>query len=317
MAEFVFATCLPGVEPGLKREVARTRPELKFAYSRPGLVTFKSPNEIKPNDAPSSAFARVWGKSVGKAATPDEARQLLAAFSPTRFHVYSRDPEVPVDETAWQALGIGGTARDGEVVADIVLAPEEPAWLGVHRHDTSRSPHAGGTFPVDVPAESPSRAYAKIEEAIAWARLPMKKGETAVEIGAAPGGAVLALARRGLKVFGVDTAELAEQVRSLPNVHHIPKSVGQLRWEELPDRVEWLLMDVNLAPQVAVHEVARLIPPFRKTLLGAVFTLKMNDWAFVDDLPELTERIRQMGFREVRLRHLPSNRREVCAVAKR
>ena len=50
---------------------------------------------------------------------------------------------------------------------------------------------------------------------------------------------------------------------------------------------------------------------------GAVFTLKMNDWAFLDELPALEQRIRMMGFRQVMLRHLPSNRREVCAVARR
>ena len=82
-----------------------------------------------------------------------------------------------------------------------------------------------------------------------------------------------------------------------------------MRWEELPERVDWLLVDVNLAPQVALHEVARLMPRLRQTLTAAVITLKLNDWAFVDELPALTERIRHMGLSDVRLRHLPSNRR--------
>ncbi|MBA2544099.1 MAG: hypothetical protein H0V17_30930, partial [Deltaproteobacteria bacterium] len=63
MAEFVFATCLPGFEPAVKREVARTRPELRFAYSRPGLITFKSPREVALDDPPGSVLARVWGRS--------------------------------------------------------------------------------------------------------------------------------------------------------------------------------------------------------------------------------------------------------------
>ncbi|HWU90073.1 MAG TPA: hypothetical protein VN253_22575, partial [Kofleriaceae bacterium] len=109
--------------------------------------------------------------------------------------------------------------------------------------------------------------------------------------------------------------ELAPQVRAHPNVRHLAKKVGALRWEELPERVDWLLVDVNLAPQVAVHEVSRLIPPLRATLAGAVITLKLNDWAFAAALPALADRIRRMGLPDVRLRHLPSNRREVCAVA--
>ncbi len=317
MADFVFATCLPGVEPAVKLEVARTRPDLRFAYSRPGLVTFKSPRIVSPDEPSGSVFARVWGRSVGAAGDPVAAAAQLAVFGADRLHVFARDPESTLDLAPWQALGPGGPARDGELVADVILTEGEAAWLGLHRHDASRSPHPGGAIPVDVPADAPSRAYAKIEEAIAWAKLPVEAGQVAVEIGAAPGGAVLALARRGLEVHGVDTGDLAPQVRALPNVHHIVKKVGALRWEDLPERVDWLLLDVNLAPQVALHEVARLMPRLRSTLLGAVFTLKLNDWTFVDALPSLVDRIRQMGLPEVGLRHLPSNRREICAVARR
>jgi 23S rRNA (cytidine2498-2'-O)-methyltransferase len=117
-------------------------------------------------------------------------------------------------------------------------------------------------------------------------------------------------------VWGVDTADVAPQVLAAPGVHHLRQKVGAVRWEDLPPRVDWLLLDVNLAPQVALHEVARLVPRLRSTLRGAVFTLKLNDWTFVDKLPELAERIRAMGFTDVRMRHLPSNRREIAVVAR-
>jgi hypothetical protein len=97
----------------------------------------------------------------------------------------------------------------------------------------------------------------------------------------------------------------------------VAKKVGALRWEELPPRIDWLLVDVNLAPQVALHEVGRLMPRLKAALRGAVFTLKLNDWTFVAELPAMVERIRQMGLPDVRMRHLPSHRREVCAVALR
>jgi len=320
VADFVFATCLPGVEPAIKREVARTRPELRFAYSRPGLVTFKSSRVIEPDDPPGSVFAHVWGRSIGAARDLEAAAPAFAPLGATRIHVFAREPEVAgIDLAPWQALGPGGPAELGELVADVIVAPAhgEPAWLGVHRHDRSHLPHPGGAISVEVPGDAPSRAYAKIEEAIAWAALPIAAGHAALEIGAAPGGAVLALARRGLEVWGVDTGELAPSVRSLSNVHHVAKKVGALRWEDLPARIDWLLVDVNLAPQVALHEVARLMPRLQATLRGAVFTLKLNDWAFVAELPALADRIRRMGLPDVRMRHLPSNRREICAVARR
>lgn len=341
MADFAFATCLPGMEPALKLDVARARPELRLSYSRPGLVTFKSTRALGPEDPPGSAFARVWGRSIGAASDPDAARMQLAGLGASRVHVFARGPALEAGPGArsdartdaasdavgaeadaaalapWQALGPGGPAAPGELVADVIVAPspDEPAWLGVHRHDRFRSPNPGGALPVAVPGDAPSRAYAKIEEAIAWAGLAVGPGQVALEIGAAPGGAVLALARRGLEVWAVDTGALAPVVAALPAVHHLAKKVGALRWEELPPRIDWLLVDVNLAPQVALHEVARLMPRLRTTLRGAVFTLKLNDWTFVPELPALVERIRQMGLADVRMQHLPSNRREVCVIA--
>src|SRR5215471_5965689 len=122
MADFTFATCLPGLEPAVKLDVQRARPELRFAYSRPGLVTFKAAGSIAPDDAP--------------------------------------------DLTPWQH-GNGGPAEDGELVANVIVDIGEPAWLGLHRHDARHLPHPGGAIPVDVPVDAPSRAYAKLEEAIA------------------------------------------------------------------------------------------------------------------------------------------------------
>jgi 23S rRNA (cytidine2498-2'-O)-methyltransferase len=322
VAEFTFATCLPGLETVLKQDVARARPDLRFAYSRPGLVTFKSSVAISDDDPPGSPLARVWGRSIGPARSPDDAGHQLSMRGVERVHVFVRSPDEHVELSVWQnataIVAPSGPAHTGELVADVIVAPDdnEPAWLGLHRADAAHARWAGGLVPVDVPADAPSRAYAKIEEAIAWAELPVEAGQVALEIGCAPGGAMLALVRRGLDVWGVDTGELAPVVRAEPRAHHLAMKVGALRWEELPPRIDWLLVDVNLAPQVALHEVARLMPPLREHLRGAVITLKLNDDAVVAEVPKLVERIRVLGFSDVRLRHLPSNRREICAVAR-
>lgn len=315
MADFIFATCLAGIEPALKREVVRTRPELRFAYSRPGLITFRAPSPIAPDDPPGSGFAWVWGRSIGAADSPEEAARELARWKPDLIHVFCRQEVEPTVCEPWRSLaGSQRAARVGELVADVIVAADQ-TWLGIHRHDRDRGREPGGVVAAILPADAPSRAYAKIEEAIGWRELPLAAGQIALEIGAAPGGAVLALARRGLEVYAVDTGELAPHVAALPSVHHLMKKVGALRWEELPPRVDWLLVDVNLAPQVALHEVARLMPRLAPTLRGAVFTLKLNDWEFVDQLPSLRQRILAMGFADVAMRHLPSNRRELAAVA--
>jgi 23S rRNA (cytidine2498-2'-O)-methyltransferase len=320
VADFAFATCLPGLEPAVKLGVADAQPDLRFAYSRPGLVTFKASGALAP-DAPSpTPFARVWGRALGPARDPSDAAHQLAYSGATRVHVFARDPDAGAELAAWrEAIALpSGPAVLGELVADVVVAAGEPAWLGLHVHDASRVAHAGGAIAVDVPAGAPSRAYAKVEEAIAWRELPIGPGDVALEIGAAPGGALYALARRGVEAWGVDTGDLAPHVAALPNVHHLRTTIGALRWEQLPAACTWLLVDVNLAPQVALHEVARIAPPLAATLRGAIVTLKLNDWSFVHDLPALSARVASLvPGAQVHLRHLPSNRRELCAVAYR
>ena len=157
-----------------------------------------------------------------KASTPPAASPLeaqLRAAAPERF----------LPETQ---------ARDGQRVLDVIVAPAEvddDGWLiGTHTHNRQHGPFPGGVSHVAIPANAPSRAWAKIEEAIAWAGLPVRAGDVALEIGAAPGGAVMALAKRGDEVWGVDTGELAPNVRAMAGVHHLAIKVGALRWEQLP-----------------------------------------------------------------------------------
>ncbi|MBM4358263.1 MAG: hypothetical protein FJ096_09140 [Deltaproteobacteria bacterium] len=324
MADFAFATCQPGFERALKLDVARRRPELRFSYSRPGLVTFKSPRPILPGELPGSVFARVWGASLGAARTPEAARAILASLPLARCHVFARDPEQPSTLGPWskavESLAPSNDALPGDLVADVVVADGEPAWLGLHVHRDDDLGSPGGVFEVPIPAEAPSRAFAKLEEALVWSRLPVAEGHVALEVGSAPGGASLALAMRGVTVYGVDPALMDPAVLDYrgpggARVHHLATKVSALRWESLPGSIDWLLADMNLAPQVVLHELARLMPPLRRSLAGAILTLKLNDWAFIAELPELVRRVESFGFRYVRLRHLPSNRREICLVA--
>ena len=71
MARFLFAACQPGSEAALKADVARRSPGPRFAFSRPGFVTFSVTEEASPTLR--SPFARTWGHSLGKVTGADEA----------------------------------------------------------------------------------------------------------------------------------------------------------------------------------------------------------------------------------------------------
>ena len=72
-SSFLFTTCQAGAEKLLKLELERTHPELRFAFSRPGLVTFKNASTdgvVSPSVSIGASFARTYGASVGQASLP-------------------------------------------------------------------------------------------------------------------------------------------------------------------------------------------------------------------------------------------------------
>ena len=343
--QFLFTTCQIGAENALKLEVTTSFPELRFAYSRPGFLTFKqTKGEVSPGFRLGSVFARVYGASIGRIESVEEVvrrvSEMRPAGSPVRLHVFERDrfrvgEEPPGLEPGALAAGIEAAVREvasreapglfldptvavaGDFVLDLVVAPDEPLWAGVHVHSSDHAPWPGGRVPIEVPAEAPSRAYRKLEEARHWFEIPFRQGDIAVEVGSAPGGAALALARLGVRVVGIDPTEMDPGVMGYvgpggATVHHLRVPVGQVRREELPERVDWLLIDANVAPQVALHTIHRLADRMRSTLAGLLFTLKLNDWRMAAQVPDFLRRVAAMGVAEPRAIQLPSNRQEIC-----
>jgi len=343
---FLVAVCQIGAERALKQEVGRDHPGLAAAFARPGLVTFKSLDGPIADDFDLRAvFARAYAVAIGPrdgdGAILAEAAALRGSGAPLRLHVWPRDrrrpgeepaPGEPPDAAAGEALrerlllagaGLflgGGPAAAGERVLDVIVAPGEPHFVGHHRQGRSPGPHSpfpGGLIPVEVPEGAPSRAYRKIEEAIAWSGARLEAGQVAVEIGSAPGGASMALLRRGLRVVGIDPGAMDERVLRQPGFTHLAMAVGAVERALLPPRADWLLLDVNLAPQVALRQAGRLVAALRPSLRGAFFTLKLNDWATAAKVPTLLARVGELGFSRVRATQLPSNRQEILVFAER
>ncbi|HEY8430587.1 MAG TPA: hypothetical protein VIL20_19540, partial [Sandaracinaceae bacterium] len=185
-APFALAVCNPGSEALLVRELAgRAAP----AYRRRGLVTFKlregDPCELAP------VFARVWGRSLGLAKDAGEVLARLGDFEGARLHVYARDGRdegsraraeaVEAELRARARFASDPTAEPGDPVIDVVVAGDEPLVLGARRQRDPGWRTPGGRIPIEIPPEAPSRAYAKIEEALAWSGLALRAGERAIE----------------------------------------------------------------------------------------------------------------------------------------
>lgn len=162
---FLFTSCQAGSEKLLKAELARTHPELRFAYSRPGLVTFKNSStdgSVSPAVTLRSSFSRVHGASVGQARTAPEvcelARRLPSVRPPLCLHVWSRDlagaramHPTAVSERAARVVALrrelqscapdiwapSEIAQEGAPVLSVILGEgDEPYFVGVHTHQS-------------------------------------------------------------------------------------------------------------------------------------------------------------------------------------
>lgn len=350
---FVFALAQPASARWLKQDIASKHPELRFAFSRPGLYTFKL-NDTANEFELGSVFAQHWGFSLG---TAENAEQVFALASSAalpwsgssrarlRLFVSERDEgeeaaakaqaEPPAATTRVDTLrselltrghglfDVQGSPAVGDWVLDVVVPrqQDEALFVGYHRHDSKRGKVAGGVTRVLAPDHAPSRAYSKLQEALAWSDLPLRAGQHAVEIGCAPGGAVLALLERGLTVTGIDPAEMAPELE--PHIQsgafvHLKQAVGDVTQKDLSKHAQWLLCDANLAPQTALRYLSRMAKLLRPQLQAIVFTIKLNDDRVVAALPDLFEALGKLSKKPVqqalRAIQLPSHRREIVAV---
>jgi 23S rRNA (cytidine2498-2'-O)-methyltransferase len=350
---FVFMTCRPGADAALKQEIARTEPEWRLAYSRPGFATFKRV-DAEPIDDRALAernwvFARTQGISLGKAtgdAMSSLARQVWQLAGEKSYgdvHVWERGAHPDDDDTS--ALVVSPLAAEIEAairaaapascenlrkpagekrrpapgrtrVLDVVLVEPNEWWVGCHRVVTPPQRWPGGAIPVRTPSHAVSRAYTKMAEALAWSGLPIEKDDECVELGCAPGGACQAILDRGLYVTGIDPAEVDPVLLEHPRFRHLRKRSKEVRRGEYLG-VRWLAADMNLAPSYTLDAVEAIVTHADVHVRGLILTLKLAEWSHAERLAEYAARVRGWGYRDVRMRQLASGGQEVCLVALR
>ncbi len=342
---FLYVICQVGVERQCKERMAERWPDIRFSFSRPGFLTFKMPNGPLPEGADlENAFVRTSGYCLGKIDV--EAVESAGAAFWEQFgskhpfdhiHVWQRDARPVGDkfEPFASEAAIAATAsikeaapktkppirfnqiaEAGTTVLDCVLVEPYQWWVGSHRANSMETFWVGGVPPIKKPESMLSRAYLKMHEAIGWSRLPMRDGDWCVEIGSAPGGAAQALLEHGVKVIGIDPAEMAPELLAHPNFKHIRMRGRDVRRKEL-SKARWLMTDANVTPTQTLDTIQDIVQNESVNIRGMLLTLKMPDWKLTDELPTYLKRIRGWGFKYVRPRHLAFNRQELCVVALR
>jgi 23S rRNA (cytidine2498-2'-O)-methyltransferase len=342
---FMFTCCQPGSETALKNELAVQWPNFRFAFSRPGFVTFKTDKKQLAEDFDlRSVFATTYGVSLGKVQSTDALQmardvwQAVAGQSFDGIHVWQRSGQIAgnhgfepgetllarevgqlIASAAPSELGslpINQTGRAGQRILDCVLVEPSSWWYGVHQVGRFSSRYPGGVLPLELPEHAVSRAYLKLAESLEWSRLPIQEGDACVEIGSSPGGSCQAMLDRGLRVTGIDPAEMDPAVLEHPNFSHIRARGSELKRRFYAD-FKWLMADSSVAPKHTLDTVEHIVTHPSVNIKGLVLTLKLLEWKLADDIPAFLDRIRSWGFEYVKARQLVYNRQEICVAALR
>ena len=327
---FILCPCHPGAEAALSARQAVVLPAFSRGVWRRGVATFRiGPEGFDPPDdfAPDLIFAHTVVRSLGQvsggsvADLAAKAREVAGPVSWEAIHVWKRDERIDVavaDVRAAVAAACGVTlsddpvARLGDLVLDCMLDSADRWWVGWHRAASPASRWPGGVYPGQLPEDKVSRAWLKLDEALASFGVELRRGQRAIELGAAPGGACQRLLEAGLDVVGVDAAVVDATVAAHPRFEQ-----WRMRAREVPLRrmkgCDWLLTDMNIDPASTMGALERVLGGGVRPA-GVIATLKLPDWSRVADLPGWLDAFQAWGY-EPRVRQLSTGGREVCVVA--
>ncbi len=310
---FIFTVLNKGSENFLKEEMRLKYPDLKPSYSRKGFITFKNTGNIKISEDIDLdiVFANAYGMCIGKYDKEGMIKYIEEKSDEyKKIYRYYLDEEIAEKEKNEKIIE---ESEKGERILDVICVSENEYWLGAHirkeyEFDLQRN------IKIIKPAEAPSRAYIKLEEAFIWSGEKIKG--TALEIGAAPGGASYSLLCRGFKVFGVDTGRMSEICLENRKYQHINLPMQILEKKDLPDKVEILLCDVNLSPMDTIPHIKRILQMLPETKLF-FYTMKLGNKTGVGDIDFYLNMLRNIGFQKVKAIQLPSNHSEIFVICKK
>ena len=181
---------------------------------------------------------------------------------------------------------------------------ENGLWFGCARRDALSDPYPAGAHRMRQDPAAPSRSHLKLEEAIDRMGVAPREGETAVDLGAAPGGWSWSLLRRGCAVTAVDNGPMRVDH---PRLVHL--RADGLSWPPTP--TDWLVSDMLVPPGKCLGVLRRWMAAgaMRRFVVNA----KIPQRQPLPALGPLLEFLRQQSDFEWACRQLYHDRREVTA----
>lgn len=299
MSKFYFALINPEAQSLFKEEVSLRYPQLRLSYNKKGFYTFKSETEVDFYPL----FCRVSGEMIGKYRLSD------LCFSRAWVWKISDDLQIPQH---LQELTERSSFKIGEKVTLIIMVSSEDFWVGEYTLNSQHFQTPGEVSSI-LEKDVPSRAYYKLAEVFESFDLVFDDFETVLELGSAPGGASVFLLDQGFKVIGVDPAEMDPEILRSKSFKHLKRAFETLDEKDFHENVDWIISDINLPPQVVLNQVHRLLKFLNPR--GIILTLKINEDKHLLQLDNFVLSFKKVGFKKVKLKYLPSHRKEITLIA--
>ncbi|WED42541.1 SAM-dependent methyltransferase [Legionella cardiaca] len=132
----------------------------------------------------------------------------------------------------------------------------------------------GKCFFIEDKINPPNRAYLKLWEALTLLEKYPQAGDTALDLGASPGGWTYVMQSLGATVTAVDKALLAPHIAKLPRIHFLQQSAFALEPERLEHTYDWVLSDVACYPDRAYTLINKWIASGKARQM--IFTIKLQ-----------------------------------------
>ena len=346
----VILVCREGYESALAEEISlhlRLRPaEVRAGETsnEPGLLNLfgRAAEPFARPKVPRPIFARqwlrdaVWIAVAGGSPPPEAALAVLDGIErsslPWTIHAFASNPESPRPLTH-QALALRDALLDfcrrrRPACFARCISPQQAAaapktlvlqmcltpgglWQASMSADELLDAYPGGVHRMRFDPLAPSRSYLKIEEAFDLMRVEPRRGERAVDLGAAPGGWTHALLKRGCAVLAVDRGPL-----KLKSAEDRRASVAHVRRDGVsyePPRhwlpVDWLVSDMLVPPGKTLGMLRRWVEG--RWMRRFVVNVKLPQDHPFPVLQPIEQFLRETPGLVFRIRQLYHDRREV------
>ena len=203
----------------------------------------------------------------------------------------------------------------GDLVIQFFVSSTDGIWFSVSSVREGASLAIGGMRRMKKLTGAPSRSASKLEEAFVFMGRAPTEGQTAVDLGAAPGGWTFVLAHHGANVKAIDHAKL-----DIPKAHKLKGAIVHLKENGLKylpsEPVDWMCCDMVMGGRQTLEVLKRWQD--QQKMRAFVVNVKLpaaNPWPVAREAAEFLATFKDWQF--IKAKHLFHDRAEITLMGSR